>query len=229
MATLGRPPLITDKERLVNLVDVKITEQLSWAALADWYEEQYGEKLHPTTLRRSVMRESPQLLIHERVSKQVKTAIENVWDKVDILRLIMYAFNGRFTEWNILHDQSLRAYMDEEAEPFPTQDKDRMDMLWADMQGFFMRALTVMRDMGVGGGGVAEFELLIKGGSGGVSVDAVGESGRLTPDKIRELVGEVAGKTQEMLENMHTEHQRNGRGYYRQIQEPEEDLMEVDD
>ena len=172
------------------------------------------------------MRENPQLLIHERVSKKVKQAIENVWDQVDILRLIMYAFNGRFTEWSLLHEQSLRSYMDEDAPRFKEEDKNRMDGLWGDMTSFFMRALTIMREMNTDPG--PEFELLIKGGSRVTAEGVSMEDGRLTPAKIQELVGEVAAQTQEMLENVHSEHQRNGRGYYRQINEPEEDLMEVD-
>ncbi len=226
----GRPPKITDPAILRNVMDVKITEQLSWPALAEWYEDEYKEPIHHTTLRRSVMRDAPTLLIHERVSKRVKFAIENIWDQVDILRLVMYMFNGCFAEWGLLHEKSLMSYMDE-GTLFTDEEKKRMDGLRADMMSFFMRALTVMRDLKSVDAPTPEFELLLHANAKGPAAasDNAEVEGQLTPTSITEMVALVAQKTQEMLDGVHNRHRESGSGFYRQLPDDDEyDLMEVD-
>jgi hypothetical protein len=230
----GRPPKITDPDRLKAIMDVKITEQLSWPAMAEWYEEEYGESINHKTLRQSVLRDAPTLLVHDRVSKQVRHAVENIWDQVDILRLIMYAFNGKFTEWSLYHERCLSAHINDNVR-FTSEDKLRMDALWADLVAFFMRALTLMRELKTLDIPVPEFEMLIRANAnvaGEMTREAASAEGELSPGGIRQLIEAVGTQTRIMLDGVHAKHREEGRGYYRRIPEPEEDdynLMEVDD
>lgn len=223
----GPKPKITDPQILKTLMDVKLTEQMTWPELAAFYEEEYGDSIHPNTIKRALLRDAPSLVLHERVSTQVKEAIEGVWDQVDILRLIMYAFNGRFTEWSILYERNLSSYVDE-SKPMSAEQRNRMDGLWGDLVSFFMRALTIMKELKTTDAPVPEFELLIKART---TIETTGaDAHEVTMAAIKDMMSDVDIKTASMLENLHLKHREEGKGFYRQIPDNEDyDLMEVDD
>jgi hypothetical protein len=204
---------------------MKMTEQLTWAELAEWYEEEYGESVHPQTLRQALIRDGSVLRIHERASKQVRHALEHVWDQVDILRLITFAFNGKFTEWSLIYEKVMQSYVDEQT--FVTDEQvQRMDVLWNDLTSFFMRALEVMKDLKGGNAAIPELEILLRSSSATVGITV--EDGALNSQVLTDLIASVAEKTAKMLDGVHSKHRKEGHGFYRTIDAAEEDLMEVD-
>ncbi len=229
---IGRPKKIEDSDILATLMDVKIAEQLSWADLAEWYTSEYGEEISDQTIRRAIMKDAPMLLVPERVSRKVKKAIDTVWDQVDIMRLIMFGLQGRFTEWSMLYEKMIRCSVDEEAdEAFTDAERDRMDILWDGISSFFLRAMTIMRDLRAADVAVPELEMLVRVNAPTAETGQV--EGRVTMGALNEVVAQVAEQTKGMMEALHARHKEEGRGYYRQLPEPEDDenydLLEIDE
>lgn len=203
---------------------MKITERMSWEELARWYQSEHGETVHPQTLRRALIRDGVILMTNERASRQVQLAMDTIWDKVDILRLITYAFNGKFTEWSMIYEKVMQTYVDDEAS-VTIEEITRMDGLWNDLTSFFMRALSLMRELKGGGGSIPELEILIRSTGAVAGVESGGSDNKVEMSSILE---EVSRKTKAMLEGVHEHHKEEGHGFYRMIDEEEEDLLEVD-
>ena len=223
----GRPLKVTDPELLKTLADMKIIERLSWEDLAAWYEDHTGDSIHPQTLRNSLVRDGAVLLLNQRASNKVTEAMANVWDKVDIIKLIGYSFNGRFTEWSLLYERALASYLDQEI-VMTEADVARMDGLWNGLTGFFLQALSLMREIKGGDVAVPGLEALLNSASVALNALPTVDGESLNPGSMAALIEQVSSSTKAMLEGVNDKHREEARGRFRRIEDEEEDLMEVD-
>jgi hypothetical protein len=228
-------PHLKDPEVLRNLIEVRMTERLSWPDLAAYYLETYGEEIHFTTIKRALMNNASTWLVPERVNKAVKLHIENIWEKVDLLQLVTVAFQAKFTEWYQYYEKMVQSWLEEvNVDPeqrrttkvFTEEERKRMDKLWEDLISFFFRMANIMRELKAPGSGPSSLEMLLAKISGQVSGSLQGEhalvepaAGGLTVEAIALVMKQVSDSTKSMLEGVHARHQLGGRGFYRQIPE----------
>lgn len=232
---MSRPAKIQDPELLATLTDIKLTEQLSWPQLAERYTELTDETVDWKTIRRAIMKDAPLKMVPERISRQMKEAITQLWDSIDVMKLILYGVNARFTEWSLLNDQMLRATLDDVSSEdteikFTSMDQARMDFLWNDLQGFFFKALAMMKEMKTEETEVGR--VLMRATMSSVQVtmegDAQGVEG-MTPTSLEQIFEMVSGQTQEAMDGINEHHRLEGRGHYRVLEAEEEDLLEEND
>lgn len=232
---MGRPAMDLPDELKEQLLDIKLEEQCSWRDLVTHYEELTGgETLDWKTLRKILMRDAPTAFIPQRVSARVREAIENTWNDVDAMQLVMYALNQRFSEWSLLNQKMLRSYVDEGAERdedvprFSVKDRERMDQLWNDIMGFFFRAASLMKELNADDHPV--FNILVNGdGPAAVGVrSTTSKDGLNEAQSIEAIVAQVGEQTQEALQGILESHRTEQRGLYRPIPDLEEDLLEDD-
>lgn len=222
-ASPGRPRKLTDSEILQTLMEIKVTDQLSWAQLAEWYENEYGEHIGGETIRQAILKDAPMLLVPGMVSKKVKLAIDTIWERVDLMRIIMFMVNARFTEWSQLYEKMMRASLEDSDEPnaikFSPEEQFRMDDLYNGVVSFFLRALDAMKELSQGNMALPELGslLILSNSPKGEGVDDNVDSG------IGELIQRVSIETQTMLIDINERHRAAGRGAYRVINDDEDE------
>ncbi len=227
---VGRPRKISDPEVLQTLMEIKTTEQLSWKELAEWYTDEYDEPIHGETIRTAILRDAPMSLIPGVVSKKVKAAIDDIWEQVDMMRIIMFMVNARFTEWSQLYEKMIRASVEgaevPEALKFTPEDQFRMDELYNGTVSFFMRALDAMKTLRQGDTAMRELGgLLIWTKPSDSGPNPAGGA----PDGMTDLIQRASDTTQSMMQSIQEKHRQDGRGHYRTFAEEEDEEANIID
>ncbi len=226
---MGRPRKISE-ERLLAIMELRTQDLLTWKELAEWYEEQFGEPIDGTTIKRAILRDAPINLVPAQVDAQVKVAIEKVKETLDLLRMIMFMIQARFTEWIDIHNTMIRvkianAVLEEGEEEVVFKEQVRMDFLHDNITAFFLRYHETMKQLqplissNTSG-------LMVWGGGGNVALPegSVGAE----EQSIDALVKSMAEKTQGMMEVISASHQLTGRGEFREVEVEEADFEVIE-
>ncbi len=233
-SSLGRPRKITDSDTLQTLMEVKAVEQLSWEQLAEWYENEYNESISGETIRQAVLKDAPMLIIPGLVSKKVKLAIDTIWEQVDLMRIIMFMVNARFTEWSQLYEKMIRSSLEDLNTPgaivFSPEEQFRMDDLYNGVVSFFLRALDAMKDLSQANVALPELGGLMIWSNSSKKEEELGGD---FSSGMSELLQKVTVETQTMLTSIQEKHRIAGRGSYRVINDGDDsdevDAIEVDE
>ncbi len=221
----GPKSRVLDDKMCQDLLDAKLEEQFTWEEVAELYKElSGGDTMDWRTIRKIIMKDAPQYFIPKRVSGQVRRAIEDAWEGVDVVQLIMYALNARFTEWSLLNERKMKALIDGSEGPsqFSLMDQDRFDKLWNDLMSFFFRATEAMRDLNPAQSPIIN---ILNGTPGSVSVTS-GKAEESEMVVIEQLVQRVGKDTEEAMATIMDQHRAQGIGMSRTIPDMEEDLLE---
>ena len=223
----GKTPLTPAvRERLI---DARLIEQMPWIEVGKLYCELTGESRDWRAVRGALMSEAPMRLVPQRVSSHVRQAIEGLMDRVDLMKLLMYAVTARFHEWSMLHDRMILCELDAEggeARPrkFSRDERARMDTLWNELMGFFMRGLDLMRQMNAGNSAV--LDVFVHPPPAEVADGTV----TINPGVVKsQVLEEFRTTTQRLMEGIMERHKAAGTGYFRPIEASVLDVEESDE
>ncbi len=222
---MGRPPVHIAPEIMEELIEIKVTEQLPWKKMDLIYQDITGQTIDWRTLRNAMLRDGGQQLISERADRKTRERLDSLNESVDMLQLILLAFKLKFNEFLKLSNKMDLAEIDEDTK-FTIEDSRRMDIIWHQMEGFFFKAGTWMKDMQVDTKILAEtFMRVLTVQTTTVTVE--GEEA-LSQEDMGAFIAELTDQTQRKLEQVNQSHRTEARGHWRALPDLEEDLLEED-
>lgn len=230
--------LALSTELVAQIADLKGISQLSWEEIAVWLEKETGETWSYKTIQRHLIKAVPNWTLPAYVTKRAMEQAQEMFEQVNIGRLMATAFLIRFTEFFNLWQKKLEvnkareiwneatqrwekvpkeaAQVEtaaEEAVEFTKENEKRMDQLFNDISGFTFSIMSIMKDA-VPGSMPDIFQ------SGDMTVNVKGTSVELA-ERIEESSKGVKDSMGKIVTRVMEDQAKEKRGVFRIIEEEE--------